>query len=88
MNKYRSYEACPDCGASAFPYRYFGSNEWEYKCMADGWHRFKVSKAEPEPTLVEYQRTNDAMDALSESMNPTLPELDSYEDGPIDGYDY
>ena len=36
----------------------------------------------------EYQRTNDAMDALSESMNPTLPELDSYEDGPIDGYDY
>ena len=50
MNKYRSYEACPDCGASAFPYRYFGSNEWEYKCMADGWHRFKVSKAKPEPT--------------------------------------
>ena len=36
----------------------------------------------------EYQRTNDAMDALSESMNPTLPELDSLEDGPIDGYDY
>tara|TARA_R100000329_G_scaffold71494_1_gene62300 strand:- start:124 stop:333 length:210 start_codon:yes stop_codon:yes gene_type:complete len=44
----------------------------------------------PNPTMieVEYQRTNDAMDALSESMNPTLPELDSYEDGPIDGYDY
>jgi len=36
----------------------------------------------------EYQRTSDAMDGLSESMNPTLPELDSYEDGPIDGYDY
>ena len=67
MNKYFNYETCPDCGASAFPYQYFGSNEWEYKCMADGWHRFKVSKAEPVPTL---------------------PELDSIGDGPIDGYDY
>ncbi len=67
-----------DCPASPGPP--LDGESWDD--YADRCDKFKKEWEE------EYQRTNDAMDALSESMNPTLPQLDSHDDGPIDGYDY